>query len=449
MATANKKKVKTPVKATVKADVKADIEPTIPEPNTEVFGEVSTTEPKGKAEVKDGVQFNALGLESTEDHKHVAKVWQDQCIPFPSTIEKIEKEREGKIDVKKPQSYLRVNDEMVLPGGEKFTHDGLTSMVVKFTNLPVAMMDYLLEKNPADLAKYLNAEMDEVNSKWNSKRERDHEREFLLRLRPDGDGGTAIRMVGSDRYGVFDNHEVIGMLYDAMVTNGHKDLVDKALTSHFWSDLDRMNGNLLLPDSMKSYPDSDYGVGIAFSNSEIGTNVVKITPFLFRAICLNGCIWGRRDSELKINKKHVGEMDFDALKERITYVVATALSEGNNLLTQMEYSREAKIDLNIVPKIVAYLTQENKLTVAESRAWFAAFQSEPWESGYGIVNGLTRAAREYTGQDRWNLEAVAGSILTPSLSASKDSVISKWEKIADRASDLSESVAKRYTEVRV
>lgn len=432
----------------------------IPSPNTDVFTSTDNgfmLPADARAEIVDGIQRNALGLESSATHRHVAKVWQDQCVPILEFAEVIEDQKKGKFDHRKPMSWLHLTDELTFPDGMGFTEFGLASLVMKYTGYPINALRYHIEHGDVpEVAFFVNRELDMYRVLSQEKQAKkktskfDGEKQVLIRTRPDSEGNQVVRMVGSDLYGIYGNDELIGMLIDAMKKTPYGGNMNEALASHIHSDMDVMHGNVLLPDGMKEYPDSDYGVGISFSNSEIGTNTVRVTPFLFRAICLNGCIWGRNDANFTFNKKHLGEMNREELARHIQFVCEVGLSEGRSLLTQMEYSRDAKIGRPIIPSVITYLTKANKLSVAESRAWYSAFLIEPeWENGFGVINALTRAANGYKGDARWNLQATAGEILTPALTASKDAVLAKWEKIVDRSKDMSEKEVERYTRIAV
>jgi hypothetical protein len=204
----------------------------------------------------------------------------------------------------------------------------------------------------------------------------------------------------------------------------------------------------LFPDSMKEFSDSNYGVGMYFSNSEIATDTLRVSPFLFRAICLNGCIWGRSDASFTLNKKHLGEMNRDEIAKYILNACTLGLSEGRNFATQMQYAKEAPIGMNRIPSVITYLTKTNKMSISESRAWYSAFLIEPeWENAFGVVNALTRAANGVRGDSQRFLQTIAADMLTPSLTASVDAVKSKWAKILDRSADVSQKEAEKYTRI--
>lgn len=433
--------------------------------NPDLFEKVEDTV-KGHVEYKDGKYYNALGFESSETHTRVALDWQKQCLKFPDYADKIIQDTSHKRDIMCKITDIKIEDDLSIrfPDNTQatFSNHGLAALVAKFTNIPKAMMDWHVDNNEHTLlARHIKKSLEDYNTAYfEKKRDRFHNQPELLeskkdyqaifRLRTCGDsinnsssGTPIIRWVGSNRYGIIDNHEVIDMLTDAFRLHGD---IGDALSSHIKDDYDSIKGNMLLPDSMQSYPDSDYGVGIAFANSEVGEDVFLIRPFLFRAICINGCIWSRTDARFLVNKKHIGGVDKSYLNDRVKVVTNLALSEGHNLLEQMNYSRDAVIPKYKIDNVIAYLAKTNNLTIEEGKAWSNAYQVEHFESGFGIINGLTRAANRYEGNQRWKLESVAGQILTPALNASKDSVINNWDKIVNRAMDMDEKLVAKYIE---
>ena len=262
-------------------------------PNTSVFTNAQSLQPREGAVAKqdaNGNWVNAIGLQSSASHRHVAKQWQAKCTPLADFIETVKSQSTNKVDVVKPESEIRLKDVDTLVDGTPLTDSGMNSLRV-FADMPSSIISFLKEREyNDDLVKYMNAELDRRETLWNNKGK--EKRTFNVRIRHDDEGNNVVRAIVSERYGVIDNHEAM-----EMVANALPSLTD-ALASHLFNDSDDIYGNILLPDYMKSEPDSDYGVGIAFKNSEIRNSTFKISPFLFRAICLNGMIWGRQDSNI-------------------------------------------------------------------------------------------------------------------------------------------------------
>ncbi len=204
---------------------------------------------------------------------------------------------------------------------------------------------------------------------------------------------------------------------------------------------------------MKSEPDSDYGVGIAFRNSEIRNSTFKISPFLFRAICLNGMIWGRENSEISVNQKHMGTIDLDKLQEQVTIAVKVALSQGNDLMTLLSLSKQVKVKDEIAT--IALLARDNKMTIEQGKAWHKGYLDSLSEargdvhekSAFGIVNGLTRASQDYNGSTREQMETIASKILAPSIDADLQAISKRWGMIDELAKQMGEKTINQYAYV--
>lgn len=411
-------------------------------PNSAVFSAEQGMTVKGRTAIDaNGVYHNALGFESSAALSRVAKVWQDKCIPFVDFHNGVKRDAASKSDEARPLSWICLDNSLRLPDGCAFTEFGLTTLTSKYTDMPTSTVDFCRSHGyNHELATFVN---DAVKSKMSSLLvEGRRAKSLLLRKRIDRSSGEeVVRMAASDRYGVADNDLMLDLLFDAFPT-AH---VGEALASHACDNGDDIHGSILLPDSMKDNGDSDYGVGIAFRNSEVGKYCFEISPFLFRAICCNGLIWGRRDSTIKVNKKHLGTIDFADLRNQVNRAVQVALSEGNNLLAVLNYTKEAPVKKSMIIPTIVSLSRANGLSIEEGKAWIKGFQAEPTNNGFGIVNGLTRAAQRYSSATRFRLEQVGADIMTPSLDADKVAVVDKWAKIVDRAHEVSPKIMEQFS----
>jgi len=456
-------------------------------PNTEgknaTFPKITTMLPSGKAgRDENGTYHNALGLESTETHKHVSVIWQRKCIPLGEFAADIHDQAQYKKDVRLPADALRLTEDLTLADGTGFTLSGLKSF--PRNAMKQGVIDYLAEdlgkygnvseddanRAKRDLAHYLNLELDHVTGERDATLQKRMEKKqaqlaegglpksrvktlqtevedlarrieeskgFLVRTRRDDDGNQVVRYIASDRYGVIDNTDVMRIIADAL-PGGWGD----SLASHAWNDGDSMLGNVLLPDYLKNRPDSEYGVGFAFKNSEIGRFRFEINPFLFRAICLNGCIWGRSNSIITVDKKHLGNIDIQAIALEVKNAVMVALAEGEQVLELFDKSKEIAVANQA--ELVAALSKEYKLTIPQGRAWLAGIGAEPGDTVFHMVQGLTRGAQEFVGDSRRTMEEVAGLIVAPSLTADIDAIASQWDKFALMGDRLTEDQVKAY-----
>ncbi len=430
---------------TPKSYLELDDEPVKVAPNKDVFKPVSSLQVREGAVAKQDAQgnwYNAIGLQSTEEHRHVAKVWQDKCIPFPKLIESVNEQAKFKRDIVKKESEIRLQDADTLVDGTPLNDSGLNSLRM-FSGIPSSMISFLDERGyQNDLVKFVNTELDRREETWNASGK--EPRNFRVRVRHDDDGNDVIRAIVSERYGVIDNHEALEMIANSLSS------LKGSLASHVTNDGDDIFGNVLLPDYMKSEPDSDYGVGISFRNSEIRNATFKISPFFFRAICLNGMIWGRQDSAIQINQRHMGRINTQELQAQVRNVIQVALTQGNDMLTLLGYSKQVKVD-NVLP-VIAQFCRDQKMTIEQGKLWHKGYLETLQESkgdvaektAFGIVNGLTRSAQSYDGFQREQMETTASLILAPAIDASLQEMSKRWGQMSDRASILGEETVMQY-----
>ena len=422
------------------------------EPNKDVFtnaGGLQVREGSTAKQDDNGNWFNAIGLQSTETHKHVAKIWQDKCVSLESFYSTLKAQDANKVDVVKPESAIRLKDASTLLDGTPLTKSGMNSLRL-FTDIPSSMISFMDERGYSDeLVKFVNDELNRREQDWSNKGK--DSREFRVRTRHDDDGNPVARAIVSERYGVIDNLEAMEMIIDALPS---KDAIKDALASHLHNDGDDMFGNLLLPDNIKSEPDSDYGVGIAFRNSEVRNSTFKVSPFLFRAICLNGMIWGRQDSSIKVNQRHMGNIDKQELREEVRRAIVVALSQGNDLLTLLGHSKH--VEVKNPEQVIAQLSRDNKMTIAQGKLWHKGYLESLQEvsghahdrTAFGIVNGLTRSAQQYTGSTREQMETIASAILAPAIDADLQAISKRWGLISERAKSLDDDTVLQYAYIR-
>ncbi len=418
------------------------------EPNKSVFKPADGLQVREGSTAKqdaNGNWVNAIGLQSTATHRHVAKVWQDKCVSLEKFYDVLKAQQVSKVDVVKPESAIRLKDAGTLLDGTPLTKSGMNSLRL-FTDIPSSMISFMEERGYNDeLVRFVNDELNRREQEWQNKGK--DSREFRVRTRHDDDGNTVARAIVSERYGVIDNLEAMEMIIDALPT---KDAIKDALASHLHNDGDDMFGNLLLPDNIKSEPDSDYGVGIAFRNSEVRNSTFKVSPFLFRAICLNGMIWGRQNSDIRVNQRHMGNIDKQELREEVRRAIVVALSQGNDLLTLLGHSK--RVQVKNPEQVIAQLSRDNKMTIAQGKLWHKGYLQSLQEANgqahdrtaFGIVNGLTRSAQDYTGSTREQMETIASAILAPAIDADLQAISKRWGLISERAKSLDDDTVRQY-----
>lgn len=245
-----------------------------------------------------------------------------------------------------------------------------------------------------------------------------------LRFRTYDDG--SIRAVMSESYSIVDNRWYLDILNE-FIPDARYSHIDKC-------DTDTLYCNLLIPDSLREGGDSDYGGMLSISNSEIGKRVIAQTPSLFRAICMNGCIWGQVNG-VELRKRHRG-IDLIALREAIRVNIDKQVP----LLTTKFDEFQSLHNLKCVPamdRIFAQIAENYTLDKTEiltvGQSWVDHSNEK---TAFGVVDALTRAGQKLD-SDTWvKLDIAAGSILNGGQSA--------WTLFNQRAAALSDKeMAKR------
>lgn len=375
-----------------------------------------------------GTYRTALGEEATATHGSVAAEWLRSCIPAADLFAHVDKLSETKTDIRTAESNVRLDSELCLAGGTSMTLYGMRTLM-GFAGIPTKMQDWLIQNGyPSDLARFANESLDRREIEWaeGGKSPR-APRDFMLRLVKE-DGKSVVRAVLSSQYARFDNHQAC-----AVVENALGGLVD-VLVSHAWTNTDAISIDLLLPDEMQDLPDGRWGVGFSFQNNEIGSGSFKLEPYLFRTISKTGLRWGLYSSVIKVQQRHSGELDEQAILEDVKRAIMVALTEGRSMISVVGAAQRVK--LKSAAAVIAALGRETSMTksdVLEVAESYARGAKDPFlkDTAFGVVHAISDVAREAAGERRIMLENAAGTMVNSSLDPNK--VEAHWESIESSA----------------
>lgn len=231
-----------------------------------------------------------------------------------------------------------------------------------------------------------------------------------FRFRTYGDG--TLRAMLSDRYAIINNVWYLETLAELFKEIGG----DEPRLSHWRGDADTLYGNVLLPDTCRADKDSDYGGMLSISNCEIGIRRLSQFPSVFRAICMNGCIWDQEKGE-KISKVHRGEINLNELRADI----ANNLNDQIPLLTdgvaRFLALRDKVVDKAVkLSNVFAMIAYENKLSFGQNGqaakvvSMFTEHEADN-RNLFGIVGAITRAGQEYGPAEWVRFDVLAGSLM--------------------------------------
>jgi len=251
------------------------------------------------------------------------------------------------------------------------------------------------------------------------------EKQFRFRTYKNG----TMRAYLTDKYAPVDNRWYLEQI---------KRIIPGGRLSHWRGDADSIYGNVLVLDTMMDYEntnnpnDRDYGGMISIGNCEIGTRRISQYPSLFRAICLNGCIWGQIKGKDIIGKKHRGTIDLDVLGQQIEDNIEKQLPllpQGIQRLLGIKAFGCGDVK---PASLIAVVAQDHKLTAKESTEVLTQWVKHESNDRnlFGIANAVTRAGQTMSNA-RWvQLDNVGGELL--------DMSQTRWDGYKTRANSLVE-----------
>lgn len=295
-----------------------------------------------------------------------------------------------------------------------------TEQLAEKTGIPMKYWDAMTQAGLQELAA-ANA------NAWLVKKNEDGKDRLLIRA-VDGH----VRAVLSGHYRVMDNYDLAILTMERAKEHG-AEIQECSLTDQ------RMYVKLVMP-KYKEYlefteaekkahtwhelMDKDEVVpGLVVSNSEVGAGAFRVEPFLFRRACSNGCI-----GEESLYKIHLGrEMEIGAqvfsdetrqLEDRTIWSKARDVIDSTFnpavlkvLVDKMREARGQLIPEPMVTKAVDIVAKDLSMSKDKRDSLLAYFAKEG-NSVFGLVNGITRLAQDYSSyDDQVALERYAGRVL--------------------------------------
>lgn len=362
----------------------------------------------GDAETKSAGSFvlNGQTLATDDGFRNVSKIWYDKTMSYEQGLELLETERAKTLDIR-----ATVNEMVpaVNPKGEfaffhKVTEQYYTptehamGQVGNWADTGTWFVQSMLV-NPLDYKGREKYNRDQQDAETlavvlkNGLRRVEAKKEFFFRCRTDG----TMRAMLTDRYAQVDNRWFIERL---------REFVPGGRMSHWKGDSDTLYGNILIPDTIREESESEYGGMLSVGNSEIGERRVSSVPSIFRAICMNGCIWGQTKGQ-GIRQVHRGKINLDHLaldiKKNLNIQIPLLPVGIDRFLKTKTFAWDG---CEIKP-VAAQVAKEYKLGKKQAasvlKGWHTETKLTP-ELGhtlFGVINAITRAGQEQPTNVEW------------------------------------------------
>lgn len=209
-----------------------------------------------------------------------------------------------------------------------------------------------------------------------------------------------IRGVLSGSYSVYDAPEILKTVAEVFNPNDFK------LKGSFINE-ERLHLRLV-ENTMLDIDGEDLFAGITLDSSDVGRSGLSVKFFIYKQVCTNGLVIAKSSANL-FRQKHIGitHDDFAAglseglqtfyeLKDKITeQIKATAAIPVKEDIEELleDIKETTKLSDEAATKVIEYMVQK--------------YDKTQW----GLINGITEVAQEYTLERRIELETIAGGML--------------------------------------
>ena len=258
--------------------------------------------------------------------------------------------------------------------------------------VPARYLDKCIQSGRIDLAQ------DNVNS-WLE----DFNKDLFIR---EYNGG--VRGILSNKYSVCDSHEILEAVNDAV------DLSQYKIKGSFLNE-ERLHVRLVSKE-MLPIDGEDLFAGLFLDSSDVGRNILTVKFGIYKQVCTNGLVIARAGGTL-FEQKHIGItseefhdglvkslQNIDLLTENAVEWVRKAQHRDNHWSSASEYED----DIN---EFVAYIRQKTNLSEDSSRKVIDLMNTKYTDSRWGLINGITEVAQDFTLERRLELERIAGTLL--------------------------------------
>ncbi len=208
-----------------------------------------------------------------------------------------------------------------------------------------------------------------------------HKRKLMFRM-----DNNVIRGVVSDRYQVINHSEVLSKLLDDVGDIDVQPLFSQG----------GMSTRLTLDEG-------EIQTGVTLGNSEVGEGSVFIAPFIYRLVCSNGLIVAKQEITFRHTHRGYGEYS-------LGNAVADAVQEARVSKVLFEQTKNKQIDDPM--KEIKQMVKKVGLPSRMVKGVRQAYEIEPLSTGFGIINALTRYAKETELTERIMIEKSASKLLS-------------------------------------
>ena len=223
----------------------------------------------------------------------------------------------------------------------------------------------------------------------------DDKRKFMLR-QYDGH----IRGILSGSYSRYDAPEILQSVKEVFGENHFK-------TKGSFINEERLHVRLAETE-MLPIPNEDLFAGITLDSSDVGRSGLRVSFLVYKQVCTNGLVVAKSSAKL-FTQKHIG-LTHDEFMEGLEAGLKHFKEIKDEVTEMITRTHEIPLPADIT-EISEKLKNRTKLSEDDVDEVFALVAEKYEPTQWGLINGITEIAQNFTLERRIELETAAGEML--------------------------------------
>ena len=164
----------------------------------------------------------------------------------------------------------------------------------------------------------------------------------------------------------------------------------------------------LIETSMLNVEGEDLYAGITLDSSDVGRSGLQVKFFLWKKVCTNGLIVAKSHARL-FKQKHIG-ISHDDFAESLKEGLSTFYTLKDKIAESVRETNEIPVNSDMDELLEEVKSQTNLSDQAAEKV-VELMRVKYAPTKWGLINGITEVAQEFTLETRLQLEEIAGNML--------------------------------------
>lgn len=218
---------------------------------------------------------------------------------------------------------------------------------------------------------------------------------------------NVIRAIVSENYVEYDNIHILKDIKAAL-----NKIDTNFVPVGAYLDEDKINLRLIDVDNpiyIKGDPSPSYA-GICINNSQIGTASTTVKFLVYRQWCTNGCVITKANGTI-YKQNHMGKLPTVVRRKNFQDSIKNAELLRNNIEKLLQEANNVILKESEMIHIIDKLRIDMKVSEKMCDDIISIAKEKYGNTKYGIIQGITEKAQEYSLDTRLELEEYAGRLL--------------------------------------